>query len=123
MTEIDELFEDLRQRFLDMEGELQVRVNKEGHVELSGRKEVMQGKQKVNEHYFASIVKKPGDVRFYFFPIYTHVDEFHDIPESMRKRLKGKSCFHIKKSDREELHHISDMMKTGLTLYIQDGLV
>ena len=121
--EIDDLFAALKKRMLDMEGTLHARINKEGQVELAGKKEVMQGKQKVDGHYFASIVKKPGDVRFYFFPIYTHVDEFAEIPEIIRKRLKGKSCFHIKKTDGDELHHITDLMQKGLELYIRDGLV
>jgi len=120
---IDDLFAALKKRMLDMEGTLRARINTDMQVELAGKKEVMQGKQKVDGHYFASIVKKPGDVRFYFFPIYTHVDEFPEIPEPMQKRLKGKSCFHMKKSDADELHHITDLMQKGLELYIRDGLV
>ena len=55
---------------------LQVRVEKETNFEVAGTKSVMQGKQKVDGHYFASVIPKPKDVRLYFFPLYTHVAEF-----------------------------------------------
>lgn len=120
---VDELYSDLRERMLAVKGPVQVRVNTEAQVELAGTIEVMQGKQKVDGHYIASIVKKPADVRFYFLPIYTHVDAFKELPEGIAKRLKGKSCFHIKKSDAPELHHISDLLQKGVELYQKDGLI
>ena len=49
---------------------LKVRSNSIMGFEVAGTKETMQGKQKVDGMYFASIVPKPKDVRLYFFPIY-----------------------------------------------------
>lgn len=91
-------------------------------LEVCGKKEVMQGKQKVDGYYFASIVPKPKDIRLYFFPIYTHADAFSPS-EELNKCLKGKSCFHIKKLSPELETEITEMVKKGVELYDADGLI
>ncbi|TNE62508.1 MAG: hypothetical protein EP344_05000 [Bacteroidetes bacterium] len=102
---------------------LQVRQDNSATFEVAGTKPAMQGKQQVDGYYFASVVPKPKDIRLYFFPIYTHADQFAAIPESLRKCLKGKSCFHIKKLNPELERAIADMVQKGVELYVQDGLI
>lgn len=102
---------------------LQLRKDEPGVSEFAGTKPGMQGKQKVDGYYFASVVPKPKDVRLYFFPIYTHVKEFETISAALRKCLKGKSCFHIKKLDEELEKDIEAMVKKGVELYQQDALI
>lgn len=102
---------------------LEKKKETEGVVEFGGTKEVMQGKQKVQGHYFASVMPKPKDVRFYFFPIYTHPGEFEGISEEIRKSLKGKSCFHVKKLSREAQEEWKGIIAKGVQLYQQDGLI
>ena len=101
---------------------LRVRHDEEKKFEVCGTKEVMQGKQKVDGHYFASVMPKPKDVRFYFFPIYTHVDEYSLSPE-LKKYLKGKSCFHIKKLSEEMEMELKEIIEKGVSLYEKDGLI
>ena len=91
--------------------------------EVAGTKKVMQGKQLVDGFYFASVVPKPKDIRLYFFPIYTHVDAFKDLSDEMRKCLKGKSCFHIKKLSEEMEKEFQEMIATGVKLYLRDGFI
>ena len=102
-----------------------LRVSKENEkvFEVTGTKEVMQGKQKVDGHYFASIVPKPKDVRLYFFPIYTHKEAIGELSPSLQKFLKGKSCFHIKKLDTELEEEIKGMVQRGIDAYLADGLI
>ncbi len=92
-----------------------LKVNKQGPngLEVTGTKEVMQGKQKVAGHYFASTVEKPKDIRFYFFPIYTDPEIF-SLSEGMQKMLKGKSCFHIKRLDDSLKAEVQDMIAKGI---------
>jgi len=101
---------------------LEVRKNDGKTFEIAGTKEVMQGKQKVSGHYFASIMSKPKDIRLYFFPIYTHVDSF-SISDDLKKCLKGKSCFHIKKLSDEMVGELAEMIATGVSLYEKDELI
>lgn len=101
---------------------LQVREQNATKFEVAGTISVMQGKQKVDGHYFASVIPKPKDIRLYFFPIYTHVDAF-DLSPDLKKYLKGKSCFHIKKLSPELEEEIKGMIAKGVALYQKDELV
>ncbi len=102
-----------------------LRVRKESHelLEVCGTKPVMQGKQKVDGFYFASVVPKPKDIRFYFFPIYTHPTQFETLSQAMQKCLKGKSCFHFKKMDEALMNELGTMVSLGVQLYKKDNLI
>lgn len=102
---------------------LKIRQETKSAFEVAGTKETMQGKQKVDGYYFASVVPKPKDIRLYFFPIYTHADQFKQISEQLRKCLKGKSCFHIKKLDQDLQNEISQMVQTGIKIYEKENLI
>ncbi|MEZ4852256.1 MAG: hypothetical protein R3B93_27340 [Bacteroidia bacterium] len=90
---------------------------------VTGTKEVMQGKKKVDGIYFASVVPKPKDVRFYFFPIYTHKDDIGELSPELQKFLKGKSCFHVKKLDADMEAEIAKMIQKGIEAYTRDALI
>lgn len=101
---------------------LQVRVQNETTFEVAGTKPAMQGKKKVDGYYFATVMPKPKDARFYFFPMYTHANAFHLSP-ALKKYLKGKTCFHIKKLSEELEVEIKEMIAQGVRLYEADGLI
>lgn len=102
---------------------LQVRIDKETQFEVAGTKPGMQGKQKVDGYYFGSVIPKPKDIRFYYFPIYTHADEFEALSPELQKCLKGKSCFHIKKLSAALEAEILQLIQQGVHLYQRDGLI
>jgi len=91
--------------------------------ELYGTKKVVVGKKEVEGIYFASAVIQGGFTGFYFFPVYTHPHEFSDIPAELKKCLKGKSCFHIKKLDAELLKQIKELVKKGASIYKKAGWI
>jgi hypothetical protein len=123
MNELSTIRQKLEGMLTAHQPHLQVSKRSDTNLEVSGTKEVMQGKKKVDAHYFASVMPKPKDVRFYFFPIYTHADAFEGIPASLRKCLKGKSCFHIKTMDAELETAINAMVDKGVQLYLKDELI
>lgn len=102
-----------------------LRVSKSRYecFEVEGTIKAMQGKKEVDGFYFATVVPKPKDIRLYFFPIYTHVDAYKDLSDEMRKCLKGKSCFHIKKLSTEMEKEIHRMIAKGVELYQRDKLI
>ena len=102
-------------------GPLRIRKENEQVLELCGTIETMQGKQKVDGIYFASVVPKPKDIRLYFFPIYTHKDAIGSLSEDLSKMLKGKSCFHIKRLDDTLIQEISTMISKGVSTYQAAG--
>ena len=83
----------------------------------------MQGKQKVDGFYFATVIPKAKDCRLYFFPIYTDSEAFVNISPELRKCLKGKSCFHIKKMDEQLESEVKAMIHKGIELYRAKGII
>ncbi len=120
VNEIREKLKSIQEAFL---GPLKVKVDKPGNFELSGTIKAQQGKKMVDGYYFSSLVPKAKDVRFYFFPAYTHADLFDDLSETMTKFKKGKSCFHVKYLDADLEKEIKKMMKTAIKAYQKDGLL
>lgn len=103
---------------------LKVRTDKPTNFEVAGTKEAMQGKQKVDGYYFASVIPKPKDIRLYFFPIYTHAAAYDGtLSDELKNCLKGKSCFHIKKLSPEMEKEIEGMVNKGVELYLKDNLI
>lgn len=121
-TELKEIEETLRGILKAQVPTLRVRKESHDGLEVCGKKEIMQGKQKVDGFYFGSVVPKPKDIRLYYFPIYTHPTEFAPSDE-LKKCLKGKSCFHIKKLSPELEKEITEMVAKGVQLYVIDGLI
>ena len=92
------------------------------NFEVSGTIPTMQGKKKVEGIYFASVVPKPKDVRFYFFPLYTHKDKVDPLlHDDTRKLLKGKTCFHVKHLTPEIEQNLQELTDKAVELYQHDG--
>ncbi|MCB0281540.1 MAG: hypothetical protein H6627_05420 [Calditrichae bacterium] len=122
LTDLNEIRIFLRNLMSKYVPPLKARADTPENFALYGTKEAMQGKQKVDGYYFGSVVTKPKDIRLYFFPIYTHPDQFSLSPE-LKKCLKGKSCFHFKKLSEPMQKEIANMIGTAFDIYLKDGLV
>lgn len=119
---LNSLYAKMRAIHEEFLGPLKIAKSSEAMVEYSGTIEVMQGKQKVQGHYFSSVMLKDKDVRFYFIPIYMHPEAFQlSIP--LQKMLKGKSCFHLKQVDDVVMKELSQLIRLGLELLKKDGLI
>ena len=104
-------------------GVLKVSAETNQKFEVSGTIETMQGKKKVDGIYFSSVVPKPKDVRFYFFPTYTHKKQIGELPDNLKKSLKGKSCFHVKYMDIDFEQNLRELVQKSVELYQNDGLL
>jgi len=104
-------------------GDLRITSDTYDKFEVTGTKEAMQGKKKVDGFYFSTVVPKPKDVRFYFFPTYTHKEALGELEENLKKALKGKSCFHVKYMDDDLKNNLEDLVDRAIKLYKKDGLV
>jgi hypothetical protein len=120
-TDIAEIRESLKNTLEDFLGPLKVRVDKPSNFEVNGTIEAPQGKKMVQGIYFSSIVPKEKDVRFYFYPAYTHPEEFENISDKLKKFKKGKSCFHVKFLDEELEIEIKQMISKAIEIYRKDG--
>ncbi|NIG52028.1 hypothetical protein [Chitinophaga sp. Cy-1792] len=73
--------------------------------------------------YFAGVAAYEKYAALYFFPIYSHPEEFTDIPPSLKKLQKGKSCFHISKPDEMLIQEVKLLLHTGFEFYVSKGLI
>ena len=123
-TDLNEIKAKLIQALEKHSRVLKVTSNSADKFEVHGTIRAPQGKQMVDGIYFASILLKAKDVRFYFFPIYTHKNAIDPLVSAdVRKFLKGKSCFHVKKLDEEMLGSIGNMIDEGIKRFQADGLL
>ncbi len=123
LTEKTEILASLKKILSKYSKSLKVTKDSEKGYELYGKKSVTAFNKQFDGMYFATATIKSGFVGFYFFPIYTHPKEFIGLPSEIRKCLKGKSCFHFKKFDKELEGQIKDMVKQGYELYKKTGWV
>lgn len=123
MTQLAEIFSALKPVLEPYEKTFVNKSTKGVNYELYSIKKIkLEGKDK-DEMFFASLMTKKDYIGFYFMPIYTHPSKFFDVPPELKKCLKGKSCFHIKKPDAMVLKQISDLLKKGYEVYREEGWV
>lgn len=111
------IFEDLKALLLENTHNLTIVREEPGRIDVAGDKPVQIGNQIKEKMFFASVIIQKSYVGFYFFPIYTHPDEFADTPPEIRRCLKGKSCFHIKEQDDLLYEQLRDLLTRGLEVY------
>ena len=97
--------------------DMDVRSDTPTNYGLYGKKTVEAFNKEVDGMYFASAVINKNFIGFYFFPIYTHPQEFTQVPTELSKCLKGKSCFHIKVEDKLLMSQIDAILDQGYQLY------
>lgn len=119
---------EIKQSLIDLlkahQPHLKISVDNDSKFEVSGTIETMQGKKKVDGIYFATVQAKPKDVRFYFFPTYTHREELlASMSDDLKKCLKGKSCFHIKSLSETLETELKELVEQAIVLYQNDGLL
>jgi len=75
------------------------------------------------EIFFAGLIIQKDYVGFYFMPVYAATGLKPGFKPELRRLLKGKSCFHIKKLDEELLLQIQEALSVGYGLYQERGWV
>ena len=117
------IFERLRKVLSKAKAGFEVRTDTDDTYELYGKKTAEVFGKMVDGVYFAAVVSKKNSVNFYFVPIYTHREEFDDLPDELGKCLKGKSCFHFKKDDDTLFEQVAQAVKKGKAVYKSVGWV
>ncbi len=123
IKDLNEISKRLKAMLAEYQSVLKTTTDSSDKFEVSGTVPTLQGKKKVDGIYFATVMMKPKDVRFYFFPTYTHKEQLGELPENLKKALKGKSCFHIKQMDEEMEQHLRTLIKKSVAYYQNDGLL
>jgi hypothetical protein len=122
--ELTTIFEAIKKMFLPYEkGDMKLHGGTGGQVSLVNHRPVEINGRKKPEMWFAGALIQKGYVGFYFMPAYTG-DKLTDLfqPELL-KCLKGKSCFHIKKDDKQLYAQIKESLKLGFDAFRKRGWI
>ena len=117
------IFGRLRKILSKAKAGLEVRQDTDDTYELYGKKNAEVFGKRIDGVYFATAAIKKNSVNFYFYPIYTHREEFDDLPDELGKCLKGKSCFHLKKDEDVVYDQVAQALKKGKAVYKAAGWV
>jgi len=79
--------------------------------------------KKRNGVYFAAVMIKKNFVGFYLMTIYAQPRLVQELGPDLKKRLKGKSCFQITKTDKAILAQIKKALADGQKCYKKLGWV
>jgi hypothetical protein len=90
--------------------------------ELSSLKDVF-FMGKTRKVYFAAVKKQKSFVGFYLMTIYAQPKLIDTLGPELRKALKGKSCFHITKTDKTILAQMKKALDDGRKYYKAQGWV
>lgn len=96
----------------------------EGKYDLWSHEEgiVVNGKPR-KEVFFAGLIIQSSYVGFYFMPVYADAELESVFSERLLALKKGKSCFHVKRTDAELLQDIAHALSAGFELYRERGWV
>ena len=117
MTDLNLIFSSLKGLFEAYRPPLVAKVEDNRRFDLASVKQVVIEGRKRSEVYFASAIIQKGYVGFYFMPVYSTPEMKDFFPPELLSLLKGKSCFHIKKLDKQLLAQIRKALKDGYKLY------
>ncbi len=106
-----------------VKGDMKLHGGTGGQVSLINHRPVEIAGRKKPEMWFAGALIQKGYVGFYFMPAYTdeHLTDF--IKPELLKCLKGKSCFYIRKDDKQLYAQIKESLKLGYASFKKRGWV
>lgn len=118
-----QIWEAIRDMMLPYEkGVMKVHGGSGGQITLINHKPVEIFGRKRDALWFAAALIQKGYVGYYLMPVYGAEGKLPIKPELM-KCLKGKACFHIKKSDPEMMKQIKESLKLGYEAYKKRGWI
>nr|WP_068892397.1 hypothetical protein [Pedobacter panaciterrae] len=98
------------------------RVNSETSFDLWSDLNVVIEGRKRHEVFFASVTIEKEHVGLHYMPLYTDADLKKVFGADLLK-LKGESCFHIKKLDDVLMLQIEEALAAGFKFYKEKGWV
>lgn len=123
MDDLNQIFATLKPLLVAYKPPLASKHDEPGYYDLWSYKELVIEGRKRKEVYFAGLIIQKNYVGFYYMPVYTNPDIAGMFKQDLLKLLKGKSCFHIKKTDPDLIDQIEEVLASGFKLYQERGWV
>lgn len=123
MKDLNEIFLQLRTLLQRYQPPFGSKNENDKYYDLWSFKDLVIEGRKRKEVFFAGIIIQKNYVGFYFMPVYAEPAVKKFFKPELLSKLKGKSCFHIKKLDAELLSQIDAALITGFEEYKARGWV
>ena len=117
------LFQHLKKLIKQYEPPFVAKNDSSSRYELWSVKDLEIAGRKRKEVYFAGVIIQSSYVGFYFMPVYAEADLKKVFKKELLATLKGKSCFHINRLDRELISQVRQALETGYRLYRRRGWI
>jgi hypothetical protein len=121
--ELIKIYNRLKKILLKYEDPLKPKFDLDSKYDLWSFKDIEIDGRKRKEVFFASVIIRSKYVGFYYMPIYTDTELKDVFKPELLSLLRGKSCFHVKKLDRELEKQIREALKIGYDLYKKRGWI
>lgn len=102
-----EVFRELKKLLVPFEDRLLLKKDHEDEYSLDTPHSEAWGR----ELFFGAVKTGKSYVSFHLMPVYMFPDLLDDVPESLRKRMQGKSCFNFKRVDDELFGELAELTR------------
>lgn len=75
------------------------------------------------ELFFGAVQIKKSYVSYHLMPVYMFPDLLDDLPEILRKRMQGKSCFNFKTIDEEQKAALDELTRKSFERLRSEGIL
>lgn len=62
---------------------------------------------------FAAVQAKSSYIALHIYPIYLHPELLAETSETLKSRMQGKSCFHVKKLDQAANNGVAQLLQAA----------
>jgi hypothetical protein len=117
------LFAEVKLLLMPYATRLKARKDEPGYFDLWSEREIVVDGRRREDVYFAGAIIQKSYVGFYFMPLYADDDLSRVFGPELLARLKGKSCFHLRRMTPEIRAQIETALAAGWRLYEERGWV
>lgn len=73
--------------------------------------------------FFGAVQIKAAYVSFHLMPVYVKPELLDSVPEALKARMQGKSCFNFKRVEPELFQELDTLTRSGFESYREQGFV
>ena len=115
------IFRELKALLKQYEPPFTAKTDLDSRYELWSIKDLTIAGRKRKEVFFAGLIIQRNYVGFYYMPVYTDTAIKKLFKKELLSTLKGKSCFHITKTNKTLLAQVRSALRLGYAMYKKNG--
>ena len=123
MSELNEVFGKIKEILKKYEPPFGHKIDSNTGYDLWSFRAVEMSGRKYPELYFGGITLRGKYVSLYNMAIYIHKELLADLSPALKKKLSGKSCFHLTEVDNTMLTEIETLYDKAYQFYKDSGWI